>query len=57
MRNTHKILVGKPQLKTLHGRPGCKREDNIKMDLKATENEMGMWTGFIWLSGRLQRCI
>jgi hypothetical protein len=31
-----KILVGKPQWKTLLGRPGSRYEDNIKMDLRET---------------------
>jgi hypothetical protein len=34
MRNTYKILVGKPEGKRPLGRPRCKREDNIKMDFK-----------------------
>ena len=29
------------------GRPRCKWEDNIKMDLR--EVECGAWTGLIWL--------
>lgn len=27
------ILVGKPEWKSIHGKPGRKLEDNIKMDL------------------------
>jgi hypothetical protein len=34
MRNAYKILVGKPEGKRLLGRPRCRREDNIKMDLR-----------------------
>jgi hypothetical protein len=34
MRNESKILVGKPERKRPFGRPGHRREDNIKMDLR-----------------------
>jgi hypothetical protein len=34
MRNTYKILVGKPEGKRLLGRPTHGRENNIKMKLK-----------------------
>jgi hypothetical protein len=34
MRNTYKILVGKPEGKRPLGRPKRRREDDIKMDLK-----------------------
>jgi hypothetical protein len=34
MRNAYKILVGKPQGKRPHGRPMCRWEDSIRMDLK-----------------------
>jgi len=30
----HKVLVGKPEGKTPLGRPRCRWEDNIKMDLQ-----------------------
>jgi hypothetical protein len=33
IRNAHSILVGKPEGKILLGRPWCRWEDNIKMDL------------------------
>jgi hypothetical protein len=33
MRNTYRIMVGKPEGGTLLGRPRHKREDNIGMDL------------------------
>jgi hypothetical protein len=35
-RNACRILVGKPEGKSPLGRPGCRWEDNIKMDLGAT---------------------
>jgi hypothetical protein len=34
MRNEYRILVGKPKLKRLLGRPRHRRENNIKMDFK-----------------------
>jgi hypothetical protein len=33
-RNAYRILVGKPEGKTLLGRPNRMWEDNIKMDLR-----------------------
>jgi len=36
MRNTYKILVGKPQGKRPLGRPGCRLDNNIKMNLRET---------------------
>jgi hypothetical protein len=41
--NTHKILVGKPQVKRSFRKPRGSEIDNIKMDLK----EMG-WEGMDW---------
>jgi hypothetical protein len=40
------VLVGKPEGKTLLGRPRRIWEDNIKMDLQKWD---GACTGFIWL--------
>jgi hypothetical protein len=36
MRNAYKILVGKPEGKIPLGRPRCRWEDNIKIDLRET---------------------
>jgi hypothetical protein len=36
MRNTYKILVGKAQGKRPLGRPGCRLDNNIKMNLRET---------------------
>jgi hypothetical protein len=48
MRNAYSILVGKPKGKRPFGRPRCRWEDNIRMDLK--RNRVGnVWTGFIWI--------
>jgi hypothetical protein len=33
MRNIYKILVGKPSRRRKLGRPTCRWEDNIRMDL------------------------
>jgi hypothetical protein len=39
--------VGKPEGKMLLGRPRCRWEDNIKMDLR--EIDGAVWTGLTWL--------
>ena len=46
IRGVYRALVGKPEGKRPHGRPRRRWEDNIKMDLQ----EVGSWTGLIWLS-------
>jgi len=33
-RSLYRVLVGKPEGKRPLGRPGCRWEDNIKMDLQ-----------------------
>jgi hypothetical protein len=33
-RNVYKILVGKPEAKRPQGRPRCRLQDNIKIDLR-----------------------
>jgi len=33
-RGVYRVLVGKPERKRPHGRPRCRWEDNIKMDLQ-----------------------
>jgi hypothetical protein len=38
-RGVYRVLVGKPEEKTLLGRPRHRWEDNIKMDLQ----EVGCW--------------
>jgi hypothetical protein len=42
-RGVYRVLVGKPEGKEPYGRPKCRREDNIKMDL-----EVGCW-GMDWI--------
>jgi len=34
VRNTYSILIGKPGEKRPRGKPGCRWEDNIRMDLR-----------------------
>jgi len=36
-RGVYRVLVGKPEGKRPHGRPRCRWEDNIKMDLQEWE--------------------
>jgi hypothetical protein len=43
-RNAYRILVGKPEGKRPLGRPRCRWEDNIRMDLR----EIG-WDGMDWI--------
>jgi hypothetical protein len=43
-RNAYRILVGKPEGKRPLGRPRCRWEDNIRMDLR----EIG-WGGMDWI--------
>ena len=43
-RGVYRVLVGKPEGKRLPGRPSCRWEDNIKMDLQ----EMGCG-GMDWI--------
>jgi hypothetical protein len=40
-RSVHRVLVGKPEGKRPLGRPKCRWEDNIKMDLQ--EVGVGCW--------------
>jgi hypothetical protein len=42
--NAYKILVGKPEGKRSLGRPRCRWEDNIRVDLK----DIG-WEGVDWI--------
>ena len=39
----HKLLVGKPEGKRPLGRPRCRWEDNIKMDLQEVGRGGGNW--------------
>jgi len=46
-RGVHRVLVGRPEGKRPLGRPRCRWEDNIKMDLQEVEGVVG--TGWSWL--------
>ena len=46
-RGVYRVWVGKPEGKRQLGRPRCRWEDNIKMDLQEMECEV--WTGLIWI--------
>jgi hypothetical protein len=43
--DVYRVLVGNPEGKRPLGRPRCRWEDNIKVDLQ----EVGVWTGLSWL--------
>ena len=42
-KGVHKVLVGKPEGKRPLGRPRCRWEDNIKMDLEEVGGGCGDW--------------
>jgi hypothetical protein len=42
-RGVHRVLVGKPEGKRPMGRPRCRWEDNIKMDLQKVGGDRGDW--------------
>jgi hypothetical protein len=42
-RGVHRLLVGKPEGKRLLGRPSCRWEVNIKMDLQEVGRGHGEW--------------
>jgi hypothetical protein len=42
-REVHRVLVGKPEGKRPVGRPRCRWEDNIKMDLQEVGGNRGDW--------------
>jgi hypothetical protein len=46
-RGAYRILVGRPEGRRTLGRPRCRWEENIKMDLQ--DVEWGAWTGLSWL--------
>ena len=43
-RGVHRVLVAKPKGKSPLGRPRCRWEDNIKMDLQEVGGGRGDWT-------------
>ena len=48
----HRVLVGKPEGKRPLGRPRCRWEDNIKMDLQEVGGSRGDWTELAQDRGR-----
>ena len=42
-RGVHRVMVGKPEGKRPLGRPRCRWEDNIKMDLQEVGGDFGDW--------------
>ena len=42
-RGVHRVLVGKPEGRRPLGRPRCRWEDNIKMDLQEVGGGSGNW--------------
>jgi len=46
-RVAYRVLVGKPEGKRQFGRPRCRWEDNINMDLQEVRRET--WSGLMWL--------
>jgi hypothetical protein len=48
MRNTEKVLTGKPEWNKTFGRPRRRWEGNNKMDLNRKIG-LGAWIGFMWL--------
>jgi len=38
----HRLLVGEPEGKRSLGRSGCRRKNNIKMDLQEVRKERGL---------------
>jgi hypothetical protein len=48
VRNEYRVLVRKAEGKSSVTRPRCRREDNIKMNLK--KYGVRSWIGFNWLS-------
>ena len=46
-RVVHRVLVGKPEGKRPLGRPRCRWEDNIKMDLQEVGGGHGDWMSWL----------
>ena len=42
-RGVYRVLLGKPEGKRPLGRPRCRWEDNVKMDLKEVGGGCGDW--------------
>jgi hypothetical protein len=57
MRNSFKILVGEPEMNKLFGRPRCKREDKITVDLREIGWEAVDWIHLAWNRGQWQAVV
>jgi hypothetical protein len=44
-RGVHRVLVGKPEGKRPLGKPRCRWEDNIKIELQEVGGGYGDWMG------------
>ena len=45
-RGVYRVLVGKPEGKSLLGRHKCRWEENIKMEFRKWDGELGLdWSG------------
>ena len=42
-RGVHRVLIGKHEGKRPLGRPRCRMEDNVKMDLQEVRGSCGDW--------------
>jgi hypothetical protein len=49
VRNAYKILVGKPEGNKPLGRPRCRWDDNIRIDLRRKQG-VKLLTGCIWFT-------
>jgi hypothetical protein len=47
-RGVYRVLVGRPEGKRPLGRPRCRWEDNIKMDLREIEIDVLNWIWLAW---------
>jgi hypothetical protein len=43
-RGVYRVLVGRPEVKRPLGRPRCRWEDNIRMDLREIEMDGANWS-------------
>jgi hypothetical protein len=50
-RGVHRVLVWKPEEKSPLGRPRCRWEDNIKMDLQEVAGGCGDWKDLAQVAG------
>ena len=56
-RGVYRVLVGKPEGKRPLGRPRCRWEDNIKMDLREVGGGGGDWMELAQDTDRLRALV